>query len=511
MKFFWKIFTGVFISFFIVFFLVSYANLIIQISNKEKSVINENKIIGEVVSKEIEVHSLESKWPFEILKKISENENFLFWWIAKDDSTIHLADDASFMGTNAQSYFPGIAKPADETIYLNYKQNYGLFIKRIKINEAAWFFWFSFSLKPILETKKESLLLAGISFISTVTLLGVLLYFVAGSFTKPIIRLRDSAAEIGKGNLNTDINIKSDDEISELASSFRHMSFELKKSKEKLEEKVKERTKELGQRVTELNKTKTAMLNIMADLRKANEELKEVDQTKTNFLNVVSHELKTPLTAIFAHLGVLESLNLKCAGEQEIKSLDAISRNSSYLKMLIENILEISRIEAKKFELNYEKLNMAEAINEVVENLKILSKKKSLKLITKVEKLPAVEADRERVREILSNLVSNAIKFTEKGSVTIEAVKQADSILVSIMDTGIGVPQDKISNLFKKFYQVDSSLGRKYGGTGLGLSITKQLVELQGGKIGVESIEGKGSTFYFTLPISQQKLKGGER
>ncbi len=245
--------------------------------------------------------------------------------------------------------------------------------------------------------------------------------------------------------------------------------------------------------VTECKKAKET-------IKKQLEELRELDKAKTDFLNIISHELKTPLTAISAHLDVLDELKSNLT-EQEIKSLEALERNSNQLKTLIGNILEISRMESKRFELNKTKINLNNCINNVIRELKIISDKKGLKLTTKAGKLPKIEADENRLKEILNNLIGNAIKFTEKGSVAVEAKKQNNHILVRVIDTGIGVPKDKMKNIFQKFYQVDSSLGRRYGGTGLGLSITKKMVEAHGGKTNVKSVLGKGSTFSFTLPI----------
>ncbi len=316
--------------------------------------------------------------------------------------------------------------------------------------------------------------------------------------------------EVKSGNLNYKISKLSSDEIGELASAFNQMVKDLKKSKAELEKYSKNlekdvayRTKELNEKLKEIEDTKTATLNMMEDLQEANEELKELDKAKSNFLNVISHELKTPLTAISAHLDVLDILKSNL-GKQEIKSLEAIKRNEGQLKMLIGNILEVARMESNKFELNLGKMNLKSLINEIVKNLNVLAKQKGIEIKTEIGELPAITADRNRVKEIITNLISNAIKFTEKGSIILKAKKQGRFVLVSVTDTGIGIPKEDINKLFQKFYQVDSSIGRRYGGTGLGLSITKQLVEAHGGKIWVKSTLGKGSTFSFTLPIKQK-------
>jgi len=347
---------------------------------------------------------------------------------------------------------------------------------------------------------------------------GISSYIISRSITKPITKLSEDAKKIGKGNLNIKTKTKSKDEIGDLSHSFNEMVKDLKISQNKLlkseqekgkqlEKEVGKKTKLLNEQVKTLNDTKTAVLNMMDDLKTANDELKELDEAKSNFLNIVSHELKTPLTAIYAHLDLMDDLKSNLT-EQELKSLTTIKRNSHSLKILIDNILEIARMEANKFELNLDDVDINYTINEVIKNLDILSDKKGLKLKYNKSKLPLLNADEQRVREILTNLISNAIKFTKEGSIGIKTEKQGKFIQVSVIDTGVGIPEDKIKKLFQKFYQVDAPTSRSYGGTGLGLSIAKSLVELQGGQINVKSEEGKGSNFYFTLPI---KTKGGKK
>lgn len=345
---------------------------------------------------------------------------------------------------------------------------------------------------------------------------GFISILMSRSISKPIIKLKETADKIGKGDLEIETEIKSGDEIGDLSVSIYKMTQNLRKYQKKLlqsekrkgdelEKDISKKTAELRKKIIETEKAKVALLNMMEDLREANENLKELDKTKTNFLNMVSHELKTPLTAIFAHLDVIDDLKSNLT-EQELQSLNALKRNSNQLRVLIENILEISRIEAGKFELNIEDVNISETAKEVINNLRILAGNKSLSISLKVKDAPKrITADGTRVREILNNLISNAIKFTEKGSIKVHIERKGGFVLASVADTGIGIPADKIGNIFQKFYQVDGSLSRRYGGTGLGLSITKQMVESHGGKISVESVLGKGSVFSFTLPIKNRK------
>lgn len=354
-----------------------------------------------------------------------------------------------------------------------------------------------------------------------VTLGAVILSLVLGmtfsrTITSPLSRLNQSAIKLSRGDLSAKAEIKSKDEIGELAGTFNNMATALKEYQEKLIESEKKRgealEKEVGKKTSELNnyigeleKTRTATLNMLEDLKETNDHLKDLDKAKSNFLNIVSHELKTPLTAMFAYLDILKDLGTNLT-EDEKKSINAIRRNSDQLKSLINNILEISRIEAGKFELINSEINPIEKIGTIVENLKPLAENKGLALKTNVDKkTPKMITDEQRFEEIFNNLISNAIKFTEKGSIVVSAKAQREVVLFSVADTGVGMLPEKMENLFNKFYQVDASISRRYGGTGLGLSITKQLIELQGGKIWVESEVDKGTTFFFTLPIQQAK------
>jgi signal transduction histidine kinase len=258
----------------------------------------------------------------------------------------------------------------------------------------------------------------------------------------------------------------------------------------------------------ELEQSKKASLNIMDDLSETNKHLQDLDKAKTDFLNVASHELKTPLTAISAYLEILDDYKGQFNKEQ-LQGLDAIKRNSNQLKMLIGNILEISRLDSGRFDLNISDVNIKEKVVSLVNNLKILSDNKHIELKYDCDDVSVISTDAMRFEEILNNLVGNAIKFTDKGSVTVKTEygigKEKGFVVVSVIDTGVGIAEDKMNNLFQKFYQVDATVSRRYGGTGLGLSITKKMIELQCGKISVSSVEGKGTTFRFTLPIQPLK------
>ncbi|MBW2989582.1 PAS domain-containing sensor histidine kinase [Candidatus Woesearchaeota archaeon] len=236
------------------------------------------------------------------------------------------------------------------------------------------------------------------------------------------------------------------------------------------------------------------------ELKKTAERIRELDEAKTNFINIISHELKTPITAISLHLELLEGMK-SGMGVQQKASLDAISQNIKSLRILIDNILEISRIKAKRFELKLSKTDLAGLIKDAKTGFDIAAARKGLTIRLSLKKIPDAYIDEARTMEILNNLLSNAIKFTEEGYIEIMAQRKGRYVSISVKDTGIGIAKGRIKGLFHPFYQVEPVLAGKYGGTGLGLSISRQLAELQGGTIKVRSVKGKGSVFSFTLPI----------
>lgn len=253
--------------------------------------------------------------------------------------------------------------------------------------------------------------------------------------------------------------------------------------------------------------------------QKAIESMKQLDIIKSQFLANMSHELRTPLNSIIGFSRVILKGIDGPITEQQQQDLSAIYNSGQHLLGLINNILDLAKIEAGKMELSFEELNVADAISSVVSTSTGLVRDKPIKLIQNIESgLPTARADPMRLRQVLLNLISNAAKFTEEGSITVSASLHTPSsglpeMMISVTDTGPGITLEDQKKLFQAFSQVDSSATRKTGGTGLGLSICKQLVEIHGGKINVHSTPGKGSTFYFTIPLFKTPIpatKSGE-
>ena len=238
------------------------------------------------------------------------------------------------------------------------------------------------------------------------------------------------------------------------------------------------------------------------DLLRAYEDLKSLDELKSNLIARVSHELRTPITIA---KGALELAALETDLESKNKlikmALDALIRQN----MIVGDLLEASMLERGVTSIKFEAVNLESAISITVEELKPLAAKRNISISTDIPKdLPKAWYDFDKLRHILRNLIHNAIKFNnDGGKVIIKARKRKDDVEVCVRDTGIGIPKDKLDKIFDRFYQIDSSLTRRYSGTGMGLAIVKEIVENYGGKIWVESDKGKGSKFCFTVPIAK--------
>jgi signal transduction histidine kinase len=238
-----------------------------------------------------------------------------------------------------------------------------------------------------------------------------------------------------------------------------------------------------------------------------NEALIQASKTKSEFIMAISHELRTPLNSIIGFSDILKTKNFGELNEIQEKYIDNIHLSGNNLLLIINDILDLSTVEAGKIDLSIEKMSIADVINESIDINEDIAKQKKIQVITEIELGPdLIEADRNRIRQVLFNILNNAIKFSKpEGIVTITARKEGDKAQVSVSDTGIGIKEEDIGRLFKEFEQIDRGVSRQYGGTGLGLVISKKLIELHGGSIWVKSKYGEGSTFSFTLPLKSIK------
>jgi PAS domain S-box-containing protein len=244
-------------------------------------------------------------------------------------------------------------------------------------------------------------------------------------------------------------------------------------------------------------------------IKQQNIELEKLNQLKSMFLNITSHELRTPMSSIKGYIQMLLRRTLGEISDEQKSAMEVILRNINRLDHLIQDILDISRIESGTMKFIPEKTNLQEMLNEIAETMKSSAGLKEIKLNTDIAKgLPDLFIDQERIKQVIINLLNNAIKFSPDGSaINIRAKKEKNDILFEVQDFGRGIPQDKQEKIFDTFYQVDSDKDTKFGGAGLGLAISRGIAIAHGGKIWVESkgIPGEGSTFRFILPVKSVK------
>ena len=242
--------------------------------------------------------------------------------------------------------------------------------------------------------------------------------------------------------------------------------------------------------------------DLVGELRENNFALERANRLKSEFLANVSHELRTPMNAIIGYSKLmLDGLDGELNSQQE-SDLKRVTTAADNLLGLINGLLDLSKIEAGRMEVNVEELDVRPIIEDVLALVRPQSDAKELEVVTNIPiELPTILADRARLRQVLVNLVSNAVKFTDKGVVTISATAGDGWVTLSVADTGIGISQEAQAYIFDEFRQADASTTRRYGGTGLGLAISKRLVALQGGRIWVESGANGGSVFSFTVPV----------
>jgi len=355
---------------------------------------------------------------------------------------------------------------------------------------------------------KRDILLVTFGVISVGILLTLILTRI---FLLPIGKLVAATERVAGGQLAQTVDIRSRDEIGDLARAFNQMLLQLKESRGGLEKNVEERTRQLAENIEELNRARMSTMKMLGDLQSAKRELemanralKEMDEIKMKFIGIASHQLKTPLTALKANIDFILSEKEGKIPEHLKPFLLTIQRNTNRIQGTMDHMMDLTRIKSGSLTLQPKPILLSEVIGGYINEVKPVDK--SLSINVDIPKDLFVYADRGWLHDIFINLLFNAFKFTpDGGQVSISANRKGNHILNEIRDTGIGIPEDKLDKVFEEFYQVE---GGKHGGTGLGLAITKRLVEEHGGKIWVESLLGKGSTFYFTLPFSVEHEDG---
>jgi signal transduction histidine kinase len=321
-------------------------------------------------------------------------------------------------------------------------------------------------------------------FVGTSILLALLLGFVISwSFILPVQEAQRFLGQVAQGDFGTTINVPNRDEFGALAARMNQMS-------------------------RELHRLYTDQRQAAQQLQTLNAELARASKAKSDFLASMSHELRTPLNAI---LGYTELIQDEIYGEVPAKIRDVLERvqqSGRHLLGLINDVLDLSKIEAGSMELSPTEYSVRDIVETVSSSLHSLAAEKGLEFIAGAQvDIPVAFGDAKRLTQCLMNLSGNALKFTKQGRVEIWAECQGEALVYRVSDTGIGIPQDQLEGIFVEFRQADSTITHEFGGTGLGLSITKKFVEMHRGRIWVESEMGKGSTFFFSIPLRLEKGK----
>jgi signal transduction histidine kinase len=329
--------------------------------------------------------------------------------------------------------------------------------------------------------RTSSLLLVGLGLALLASL------YLARRVVRPLQALREGVERISSGDLSSRLEIKTGDEIETLAEEFNKMTAHLKESQTGLERKVAERTHELTI---------------------ANEKLEEASKLKSQFLANVNHELRTPVSAIIGYGGLVLSETEDQISQVQRENLRDLLNNAERLLNLIDSLLDFAKIEAGKMEVRVEPVNVTEVIHWAASTIEPILNNGSVQIVREISPgIPAMNTDREKLRQIILNLLDNAAKFTERGEIKITASQQNGSLKLVVSDTGIGIQNEGLNQIFEEFHRGESSTTKKYRGSGLGLAIVKRLVGLLGGSIDVSSDVSVGSTFTVILPFDYKEKR----
>ena len=290
------------------------------------------------------------------------------------------------------------------------------------------------------------------------------IYVLSRKLSDPLIQMEQATRKIAKGDLKTRVSILSKDEMGSLAYAINDLAFDLQKYRE----------------------------------------------SRSEFFSNISHELRTPMTSIEGYTKVLKEKLYETEEEKE-QYLDIIHQESIRLTRIIGDLFELSKMEEGKLGFHFEWIDLSEVMDSVIQKTKWKAKEKELEMSAQIEDdLPFVYCDGHRMAQIFTNLLDNAIRYTEQGTISLEMLKENNKVKITVEDTGIGISEEELAYIFERFYRVEKSRSREFGGTGLGLAIVKNLVEQQEGSIQVFSKTGIGTRFEIIFPVSIDTAKEEE-
>ncbi|MCD6352786.1 MAG: HAMP domain-containing protein [Proteobacteria bacterium] len=320
--------------------------------------------------------------------------------------------------------------------------------------------------------------------------------------SKPVKALAEATQKIGEGDYDYQVLVKSQDELGMLSLSFNKMVKDLKKSKDKISRWNQDLEKKINEATSQCEIANRELREANFSCEIANRSLKKYDNLRSRYVRIVAHELRAPLSNIASSLDILLKGYLGEITNQQTDMIKIAKKNASSLLDLINDLLNIGRAEQGEIEKKMREVFLEDIIKEAVDFVSSKAAEKNLSL--QVDIFPSsplkVNVDKKSIGHLLTNLIDNAVKYTpEGGTITVKVEEQGDEFLVNIIDTGIGIPEKDLPNVFDEFYRAGNAYNIDREGTGLGLSLAKKIVEIHGGEIGVTSKEGKGTTFYFSL------------
>ncbi|MGO9115101.1 MAG: ATP-binding protein [Thermoguttaceae bacterium] len=493
--------------------------LVCHLSRREEDrvhsdIVRTNLLLARMAAKEVAAGLTAQEMPYEMLKSLNDSGNTRGWFIVRPDGKVHASSKIECWGQDIRGVFsgPSLSFPIhDETsLYMPDRSLY-LFIVPLDADQSlgSYSFWLAVSTGDADGVGRRILTANAAIVLLLIASLGCALWLLLRRIVNaPLRRMVAATERVAAGDLACSLTIDSQDELGQLAKAFNRMTQDLKSSHEQLEQRVEQA--EIASNELELMVAELQELN--RGLKAARQAAEAANVAKSHFLANMSHEIRTPLNAVIGFTDLLRKIGNKCDEAEREDYLETIHTSGKHLLSLINDILDLSKIEADHLEVEQVRCSPHAIISEVVSVLRVKALEKHLTLDYHWQGgLPeTISTDPARFRQLLMNLVSNAIKFTAVGRVEIVAVLVKDGpdpqLAVQVIDSGVGIPPEKFDAIFDPFVQADTSVTRQFGGTGLGLTISRRIAQALGGGIGVSSEVGKGSTF--TMMIATGPLDG---